>query len=454
MSSRAYSDKRLMPISQADEDVLGECYRNLQVEKVERGDRFYVEIWEHSDHDPVARLAKHIKWTAVQSLQLFSGFSGSGKTTQLRRLQRELRASGYLVVYANAEDYLNLSEPIEIEELLITIAGALSDNIDPALHKESYWQRLINYLEKTEVEVSQVTLKLAPAEFKAELKTSPTFRQQVRKAIQSKLPEFRRQMEVFVEDVVKAAERRNPAQRIVFLFDSLEKLRGTPSNEQDVMASVERLFGRYMDVLQMPFIHCVYSVPAFVPFLVTDCELVLIPSIKLWKKRAQGQVDELPHEPGRKILRELVTKRFGDAGMRRIFGDPGDNGLHSSAEALISASGGALRDLFRLFREALLAAHSLPISDRVAQQAIATLRNDFRTSVEDARWLRKIHEEQAADPETAKAGDINRYMRLLDTHLVLFYKNDADWYDSHPLVRQEVDRILSLNPAPATAPGE
>jgi hypothetical protein len=443
-----------MPISQADEDVLGECYRNLQVEKVERGDRFYVEIWEHSGHDPVARLAKHIKWTENQSLQLFSGFLGSGKTTQLRRLQRELSERGYLVVYADAATYLNLSEPIEVEELLITLAGALSDNIDPALHRESYWQRLVNYLGTTEVNLQQLTFKHTAAEFKAELKTSPTFRQRVRQAIQSQLPEVRRQMDAFIQEVVKAVRDRNPAQRVVFLFDSLEKLRGSPSNEAEVMHSVERLFGQYMGVLRLPSIHCVYSVPAFIRFLVTDCELVLIPTIKLWKKRELGQVDEVPHEPGRQILRELVARRFGDHAIGRIFGDPGDDGLRSPFESLITASGGALVDLFRLFREALLAAHSLPISDRVALQAIATMRNDFRTTIEDARWLRKIHTEQAADPETARAVDILRYMRLLDTHLVLFFKNDADWYDSHPLVREEVERILALNPAPLPAPGE
>ena len=37
-------------------------------------------------------------------------------------------------------------------------------------------------------------------------------------------------------------------------------------------------------------------------------------------------------------------------------------------------------------------------------------------------------------------------MRLLDSHLMLLYKNDVSWYDSHPLVREEVDRILALNP--------
>ena len=105
-----------------------------------------------------------------------------------------------------------------------------------------------------------------------------------------------------------------------------------------------------------------------------------------------------------------------------------------------------MRDLLRLFRETLLLTQTLPIPEKVIQQALATVRNDFKTSVEDARWLHKIHSEQAADPQTSKASDVNRYMRLLDSHLILFYRNDSSWYDSHPLVRDEVNRILAVNP--------
>jgi len=434
-----------MPLSPADDQILATCYRNLKEEPIEPGHRFYVEIWEHNDYDPVQRLRKHIVWSEIESLQLFSGFSGSGKSTQLLRLRQNLQAEGYLVVYASAEDYLNLGEPIEVEDLLITIAGAFSDKLDPSLLVESYWGRLKNYLGKTDVNLSDLTLKLEPVSFKAELKASPTFRQQVRKVIQSHLPEIKRQVQAFVEEVVKTVQKSNPSQRIVFLFDSFEKLRGTPSNEQEIMASIERLFGSHMDMLQLPNVHCVYSVPAFVQFFVSYGELVIIPTIKVWKKRSPDGV-ETPHEPGRQVLRSIIEKRLGTDHQRRIFGEPDSEGRYQGIENLIVASGGALRDLLRLFREALLAAQTLPVSERVIQQAIATVRNDFKTSIEDARWLHKIHQEQAADPATSKASDVNRYMRLLDSHLILFYRNDSSWYDTHPLVRAEVDRILAANP--------
>lgn len=79
---------------------------------------------------------------------------------------------------------------------------------------------------------------------------------------------MRRQVQAFVEDVVKAVQKKDPDRRVVFLFDSFEKLRGTPSNEQEIMTSIERLFGSSLEILQLPYVHCVYSVPAFVQFFV------------------------------------------------------------------------------------------------------------------------------------------------------------------------------------------
>ncbi len=45
-------------------------------------------------------------------VQLLSGFRGTGKSTELRRLKDQLQASGYLVVLCDIEDYINLSTPI------------------------------------------------------------------------------------------------------------------------------------------------------------------------------------------------------------------------------------------------------------------------------------------------------------------------------------------------------
>jgi hypothetical protein len=50
---------------------------------------------------------------------------------------------------------------------------------------------------------------------------------------------------------------------------------------------------------------------------------------------------------------------------------------------------------------------------------------------------------------TAQA-EINRLTKFLDTHIVLYLRNGEEWYDVHPLVRDEVCRIAAS--APVTPP--
>lgn len=432
-------------LSPTDDQFLGGIYGNLSDEAIAPDSPFYVELWEDSQFDPARRLRKHIVWKSVQSLQLFSGFGGSGKTTQLLRLKKELEAAGYLVIYANAESYLSLGEPVEISDFLSTVAGAFSDGLDKDLLNDTFWDRLVHFLTRTEVKVEGVTVKYDAAELKVGLKSSPTLRQRLRRASENRLQELTGEVHRFVEDTVKKVQEDDAGRRVVFLFDSFEKLSGTPSNEQEVMESVQRMFRNHVDLLRLPWVHCVYSVPAWLPFIFREEETVVLPAIKQWHKRKPDETEETPHEAGRDLVRMIVGKRFKPDNLARVFGAADENGRYPLAEKLIEASGGVLRDLFRLLREVLLNAKALPLMEMDIDTAIATVRNEFRMTVEDAKWLDRIHEDQAADPPSTNACDLNRWMRLFSMHFALYFRNDENWYDTHPLVRDEVKRILAMN---------
>ncbi len=114
-------------------------------------DPMYQPIYDNSkSDDPVELLQTHIEFTDVESIQMFSGFRGSGKTTELFRLKENLEKQPYIVLYANALDYVNPSEPIEISDLLTVLAGAFSDALEQELGidvaGESYWTRFTTYL--------------------------------------------------------------------------------------------------------------------------------------------------------------------------------------------------------------------------------------------------------------------------------------------------------------------
>jgi hypothetical protein len=41
-----------------------------------------------------------------------------------------------------------------------------------------------------------------------------------------------------------------------------------------------------------------------------------------------------------------------------------------------------------------------------------------------------------------EAPDVSRLTRFLDTHFVLYLRNGEEWYDIHPLIREEVQAIV------------
>jgi hypothetical protein len=130
-------------------------------------------------------LQRAIEFADVESLNLFSGFRGSGKTTELYRLRKNLEEHGFVVLYADALDYLSPATPIGIADLLIILAGAFSDALEERkidLRSESLWKRFENYLKTTIVNLKEIGFK-AGADLKLELTTNPTFRQRLSEAL-------------------------------------------------------------------------------------------------------------------------------------------------------------------------------------------------------------------------------------------------------------------------------
>jgi hypothetical protein len=110
---------------------------------------------------------------------------------------------------------------------------------------------------------------------------------------------------------------------------------------------------------------------------------------------------------------------------------------------LIESCGGDLRIMLRLLRETLLRARTLPIPQDAIAGAITSVRGDFMSiSIEDARWLADIGKHRKHGLPDTDAGSVNRLTRFLDTHFVLYLKNGEKWYDTHPLIREEVAKII------------
>ena len=61
---------------------------------------------------------------------LFTGQRGTGKSTELKRLQQALEKLGAVVFYADLSEFLLLTKEVEISDFLVSVAGALSEKIE------------------------------------------------------------------------------------------------------------------------------------------------------------------------------------------------------------------------------------------------------------------------------------------------------------------------------------
>jgi hypothetical protein len=404
-------------------------------------DERYVGIYAESNvlrDDPVELLARAIEFSSGESVQLLSGFRGTGKSTELKRLESVLVEQDYKVFFLNMDLYVNTSTPIDVSDFLMALAGAFGDALRAPEHlgedprRESYWDRFAAFMTRTKITIPEMSGSLTGAGIKANLKSDPTFRQNLQKHMAGHLGALVADVHKFLEDCVKALKSRNSVDtEIVILVDSLEHIRGSFTNARQVQESVELLFAGHAEKLRLPNLHVVYIVPPYLKVRAPNLGMLygvgavqIFPAIKI--RSTKGEV----HPLGVDAIKEIVARR-GD--WRKLLGND------AQLEKIIHMSGGNLRDLLRLLSEVIRRASltDLPVSEQVVEDAINQMRVEFLPIADtDALWLAKIADTHEASFEAMdKLPDLTRFF---DTHLVLCYRDGPEWYDVHPLIKEHM----------------
>jgi len=393
--------------------------------------------------DPILPVFDTITLSGTKSCQLFSGYIGTGKSTELKRLSQLLREKGYIVLYSDAQRYHDLAHPIAIEELLVILAGAFGEAAGEHLKKEdliakSYWPRFLEFLKKTEINLESVTVKLGVADLKLNLMHGRPFWLKVRDALGSKIDSLRHDAHEFVGEVVATLKRRFPkAPGVVFLFDSLERLRGPENEFKITMDSVVRILIQYADFLQLPDCHVVLTVPPYAALIRPDLSdkydnlFRVLPAIKVLERGP----DETPFPDGILAMATIVEKRIP---ADQVFGAARREVL----QKLIISSGGHVRTLLLFLRELLLGTlrGGLPVTERQVDRVIELYAERARNSIrpEGVHLLDSVRRRTTLDEiQNTELGLLARY---IDSHLVLCYQNGEGWFEVHPLVRDHVRR--------------
>ena len=434
-----------MALSNANRAELKVLYNALADRVLEPHDPVYVEqINERtaSGTDAVTEIASEIDFQEGGGVCLFTGQRGTGKSTELKRLQDVLDGMGIAAFYADLSEYVLLTKPIEISDFLIAMAGALSDRVAADLRfsqhlaHRSYWDRLSHFLQ-SKVEFKEFGIKFeGVADIKAALKNDPDFKQRVQQAARGHIAQIVADAHGFFADAVSAirAGAGDPSLKIALIIDSVERIRGVGDEAMKVYESVRNLFFAHAEHLRIPLLHMVYTVPPYLSILAAGAGALMggatvrrLVSTHIFLDRSR-QIDP----EGMALLRRVINKRH--------------TGWHGvlSAEAvdrLAVSSGGDLREFFRLLRQCLPAVRDdaqLPLTAAgVAHVETAARAEMLPIPADQLDWLKRI----SATHDTCLQSDdrLPLLAHFLDNRLVLNYRNGSDWYDVHPLLRDVVD---------------
>jgi len=418
--------------------VLKQFYNALKDEPLSPENPYYVPyLDENREEDLISLLATEILFSEAAGVNLLSGQRGTGKSTQLRRLRKMLEEQGCVVFLSDMREYMHMTSPVEITDFFVSIMGALAEQVEERYRSgvldEGYWERLTRFL-RTEVRLDELTLGAGGAEIKASLKNDVSFRKRLQEGMRGHVARLIQQSHDFAAQVVTLVRERedDPDKKVVFLIDSVEQIRGVGADAESVYKSLENLFSGHADSLKLPLLHVVYTIPPWLPAITPGLGSVLgtvhtLPSIHIYQTRSRE-----PDPAGLEILRGIVAARCSRWGQIFTLGQ---------LDRIALNTGGDLREFFYLIKQCLTRAGasraSWPIPDSVIEGGENNIRRGMLPiATQDALWLRRIADTHNPQLETVQ--ELPALARFFDTKLVLNYRNGHDWYDVHPLIRDEL----------------
>lgn len=394
--------------------------------------------------DPVVELADQIDLSDSAGAYLFTGNQGTGKTSELLRLARRLRENGCEVFYIDMVEYLNLSQRIEVTDFLISVLGALSEKIRDRfavdVGKAGFFQRVLTFL-KSEVEFKEVSIPTGPAELKAAIHQSPHFKEELQRRTRGHVQTLAAKANEFALEVVDLVRQHRgaPDMKVVLIVDSVERLHGVGDSKDvlEVFKSTETLFASHADVLRLPGLNVVYTIPPYLQALAgalgsryAGGRIYALPSVHVYECCPEPEAMPSPSSDGIHKMISVIDRRF--PGHAEFF-------VEGQLERLARNSGGDLRDFFRMVRLAITQALSrgVPLDEGTIEHAEDAVRRDMLPITTNAReWLKRIA--ATHEPDLPDLDALPEFARLQQGKYVLQYRNGEDWHAVHPLLWEEL----------------
>lgn len=428
MATAAYAPpKQLLEVLQKiqyEEALPADDPRYVETQAARGSEKTYSRLAKKIGFDP----ASTAFFPPSQSHVLFFGHLGSGKTTELRQYARRLNDSKkFCVIEVDAVEKLDVNN-LQYADALMAMAEALVETMqaggyaldaaDLAPLHDAVASVVTTRSDGREVSAEIKAAASAGgglpglfkllASFTASAKTNATVKTEWRSEVRNTFTVLAGAFNQLIRGAEAALQQAGRADRIVFLLDGTDKMRGEDT---------QRFFVYDAEQLLAIEAFVIYTAPLHLKYAGTlagklDADLVL-PMIKLQER------DGSPCAAGVTALTELLLRRAD----RSLFAS------QAEIDRLVACCGGHPRELLRLLKLCCEYADDR-IDATAVERAINQLASDYRRFLEPEDYALLVR----LDRDEVHAGNDERTRQLL-YRLALLEYNDGSWRRSHPVVR-------------------
>ncbi len=414
----------------------------LQIDELED---FYVDSYKVRGHQNFrARIKRHLLNNPDEHNHLlFIGYKGCGKSTELNYLQKELEERNFLVVNFSVRKQLNPLDFSHIEFVIAIMERLFDEAQKHGLHVSKHFLDKIEHWLSDEEVVKVFTKYNISAEAEAgadgglglpylvklfgkaklAFKSSKSLKKTLTQTIEPKIADLLQICNDLLKEIELRIKKKNPDCSLLLIVEDMDKIPRAVSSELffDYGATLRALQANFIFTFPIVLYHDIR-------FQTIDANFNghhVLPMIKIKTKTGEK------YKEGVKVIMEIIKRRMNV----ELFEDI------ASLEKIICKSGGVLRDLFRMIREAAELALDEG-RDRIAakdvEESIQLLKNDYKNNISDnpENGL-KVEDYYRALKEVAENNDPDNTLALLDLrqNLSVLAYNSEGWYDLHPLIR-------------------
>ncbi len=340
---------------------------------------------------------------------------------------------------------------MEYADIVLACARHLLEDLktaDPAPMISWFRERgqAIQELMQTRIEMDSLDINVLAKQFAAltaTIRTVPSERRKIRDLVNPHTVTLIKALNAFIAD----ARRKLPfgKSQLVVIADNLDRI--VPLPDDYGRSNHDEIYLDRSEQLKGLDCHIIYTVPISMVYSSRANDLKdiygnpeLLPMIMV--QTPEGEV----HQPGVDKMRQIILERIKPFMPKAtlgidIFETP------EIVESLCLASGGHVRELLLLVKEAINKVDRLPISAKAVRRAIAETRDTYRRTVEKDQWqiLARVAHTRDIDND-------DPHRDLLFRRCVLeyrYYDEDDEmqcWYDVHPLIKAIPEFKIAFNP--------